>query len=85
MSPETAGVDVVERSAILEHVTGLAGVGITAAALVVAGQEERGGVVVIGTQYKYSPVLQVKIVMKIGNSEEGEREKGVERVIKFLR
>ena len=70
----TVGVDVVEKSAILEHIAGLAGVGITADPLMVAGQEERGGVVVIGTQHKYSPVLQVKNVLKIGDSEEGERE-----------
>ena len=69
----TAGDEVVERSAILEHVAGLAGVGITADPLMVAGQEARAGVVVIGTQHKYSPVLQVKIVLKIGDSEEGER------------
>ena len=67
----------VEKSAILEHDAGLAGVGITADPLKVAGQEERAGVVVIGTQHKYSPVLQVKNVLKIGDSEE---EEGVERV-----
>ena len=48
----TAGDEVVERSAILEHVAGLAGVGITADPLKVAGQEARAGVVVIGTQHK---------------------------------
>ena len=48
----TAGDEVVERSAILEYVAGLAGVGITADPLKVAGQEERAGVVVIGTQHK---------------------------------
>ena len=53
----TAGVDVVEKSAILEHIAGLAGVGITADPLMVAGQEERGGVVVIGTQHKYVALM----------------------------
>ena len=44
MSPETVGVEVLERSAILEHITGLAEVGITSEPLMVVGQEERGGV-----------------------------------------
>ena len=75
MSPGTAGGEVVERSAILEHDAGLAGVGITADPLVVAGQEERGGVVVIRTQYKYSPVLQGENVWIMGTVSEGRRSR----------
>ena len=60
------------ESAILRHVTP-GRVGPAAAPLVVGGGWLEG-LVVIGTQHKYSPVLQVKNVLKIGDSEEGERE-----------
>ena len=67
------GVEGDDRSAILIDVTPGSGVGPAAAPLVVGGGWLEG-LVVIGTQHKYSPVLQVKNVLKIGDSEEGERE-----------
>ena len=54
-------------------VTPGSGVGPAAAPLVVGGGWLEG-LVVIRIQYKYSPVLQVKIVSEIGDSEEGKRE-----------
>ena len=69
----------VAESAILRDVTP-GRVGPAAAApLVVVGGGWLEGLVVIGTQHKYSPVLQVKNVLKIRDSEE---EEGVERVSK---
>ena len=64
----------VAKSAILRDVTP-GRVGPAAAApLVVVGGGWLEGLVVIRIQYKYSPVLQVKIVSEIGDSEEGKRE-----------
>ena len=67
------GVEGDDRSAILIDVTpGRASP--AAAPLVVVGGGWLEGLVVIRIQYKYSPVLQVKNVLKIGDSEEGELE-----------
>ena len=63
----------VAESAILRDVTP-GRVGPAAAAPLVVGGGWLEGLVVIRIQYKYSPVLQVKIVSEIGDSEEGKRE-----------
>ena len=64
----------VAESAILRDITPGSGVGPAAAPLVVVGGGWLEGLVVIRIQYKYSPVLQVKNVSEIGDSEEGKRE-----------
>ena len=62
MSHDTAGGEVVKKSAILEPVAVMARMGITGDPLVVAGQDERGGVVT--TSHKIKTVKSLRMSQK---------------------